>query len=345
MKNASVTSFCTITLSLAACVETSGPLAPKIMKQASLSSVNAPTVVVYSNFGSGMAFDSNPFHGWGVNGFLSVGTGQQTISQRFTPSSDHAFASASVALSYFSGPMAIRVFLQSDTLGRPGAVLEQLPLVLGSNTAVYGVSSTLSPVLQGGVPYWLTIAAGADGVIAGWNWNSTGDVSTGTFAATQGGGPSGPWGVQSGLTRGAFEIKGRALGPRGVILHQASGGGTVIWPNGQRVTYGINAREFADGSVRGELLFHEHGSLGQFKGSVRCLTVVGNRAHLTGDITQSPPTFSFRHFAIGLEDNGEGDNARGPDRISSLLLLEPGLSSCRQSFPAVDWTHGNAQVR
>ena len=346
MKNNSFTLLCGLTLVVTACVNFPEPMAPKVRAEAELASVHDQSIVVYTNFGAGMTFDANPFHGWGINGFLGPGIGQSVISQRFTPASTVTFSTASVALAYFSGPTAIRVFLQSDDLGKPGNVIEQISLnLIGSIPRVYTVSSTLSPVLYRGTPYWLTVAAGGNGVVAGWNWNSTGDISSFTFASNQAGGPSGPWGISSGLTRSAFEITGLALPQRGAILHQASGGGTVIWVNGQKVTYGINARQFADGSVQGELLFQEHGTLGHVKGTVTCLTIVGNRAYLTGNITQAPPALNFPHFAIGLEDNGEGVKATGPDRISSLILLPQGWPSCYQSFPVTDWTHGNAQVR
>ena len=50
-------------------------------------------------------------------------------------------------------------------------------------------------------------------MLAGWNWNSIGDISTGTdFAGTQGGVPAGPWGlIFPGQTRSAFQIDGVPL--------------------------------------------------------------------------------------------------------------------------------------
>src|SRR5437016_331184 len=60
--------------------------------------------------------------------------------------------------------------------------------------------------------------AAADGVLAGWNWNSIGDVSRETLAGTQGGGPAGPWGLSpSPSTRGAFQINGTPLTPQDAI--------------------------------------------------------------------------------------------------------------------------------
>jgi hypothetical protein len=346
MKHLLVAFLPTFALALNACTDMQTPLGPKALSSNGAAAVGPPTTVVYSNFGQGMTFDANPFHGWGINGNLGPSVGQQAISQRFTPSSDYRFATASVALVHFSGPTRIRVILQADSMGKPGPIIEEMGLdITGSLPTIYSANSNLSPTIHNGIPYWLTVAAGASGVIAGWNWNSVGDVSSMTFASTQGGGPNGPWGVSSGVTRSAFQIEGRELPAHGVVIHAASGGGTVIWATNEKVTYGVHVQQMDDGSVKGELLFHQHDNKRQFKGTVTCLIVVGNRAYLSGDLTQVTPPFNFPHFAIGLEDNGEGSNAAAEDRISGLILLPHGWPPCYQSFPVADWTHGNAQVR
>lgn len=163
---------------------------------------------------------------------------------------------------------------------------------------------------------------------------SIGDVSSSNFASTQYGGPNGPGNIADGLTRSAFQIEGRPVRGRGAPVHEASRGGTVLWGNGEIVTYAINARQMADGSVRGELLFHRHGDPLEFQGTVTCVTVIGNRAYLSGDLTRVSPPFNLPHFAIAL------------DRISSLILLPDWWPPCGyQPVPATDWTHGNAQVR
>src|SRR5262249_32836986 len=131
--------------------------------------------------------------------------------------------------------------------------------------------------------------------------------------------------------------------------HQASGGGTVVWEStgdvDSTMTYAVNARLMADGSVSGELLYNRHGDAQHIKGTVTCLLVVENRAYITGDISQARPGVNAPRFAVALEDNGEGNNATSPDRVSAVIFLPGGGASCYRYFPTVDWTNGNAQVR
>jgi hypothetical protein len=131
--------------------------------------------------------------------------------------------------------------------------------------------------------------------------------------------------------------------PNGVI-HHASGGGTVDWFTGQKVTYGIAANQKADGTVEGQLLFNWHGGNQRFKGRVTCLNVVGNRAYLSGELTQTTPPFDYPYFAIGLEDNDDKGSTATADRVSGMILLATDLR-CYPSFPIADWTHGNVQIR
>ena len=158
-----------------------------------------------------MAFDANPLHGWTINGFLGPGIGQQAIAHQFTPAATRTFTGAQVALTLFSGPGNVSVFLQADSNGLPGPVLEQIDLTgLTVAPTIFAATSVLRPQLHGGTPYWLTVVAGGPGVLAGWDWNSIGDSSTASnFATTQGGSPAGPWGLNpAGVTRSAFQING-----------------------------------------------------------------------------------------------------------------------------------------
>ena len=169
----------------------------------------ALSTIVYSNFGPQWTFDTNPLHGWTINGFISSSVGQQAISQQFTPSGSYIFSDAEVAVSSFQGLNSIVVYLQADAGGRPGAVLEQINVTgLTSGPTIIQAGSVLHTELHDGTPYWLTVVAGGPGVIAGWNWNSIGDSSSTTFASTQGGSPAGPWGIGLLSTRSAFQING-----------------------------------------------------------------------------------------------------------------------------------------
>jgi len=161
-----------------------------------------------------MAFDTNPFHAWTINGFLGPNIGQQAIAHQFTPAATETFTGAQIALTLVSGPGSVTVFLQADSNGLPGPVLEQINLTgLTGVPTIFAATSVLRPQLQSGTPYWLTVVAGGPGVLAGWNWNFVGDSSTGSnFAGTQGGSPAGPWGLSfPDLTRSAFQINGIAI--------------------------------------------------------------------------------------------------------------------------------------
>ena len=218
MKYTKLTFLPALALGFSACAEHPDVVAPNAQLRSDFT-VSPPVAVIYSNFGPGMAFDADPSHGWTINGFLGPGIGQQAIAQQFTPSADYAFSAAEVALVLLSGPNSIRVLLQADASGLPGGVVEEIRVGgLAPTPSVITATSELSPLLRGGTPYWLTVAAGADGVLAGWNWNSIGDVSRETLAGTQGGGPAGPWGLSpSPSTRGAFQINGTPLPPQDAI--------------------------------------------------------------------------------------------------------------------------------
>ncbi len=161
---------------------------------------------IYSNFGPGKAFDADPFHGWAING------GESAVANQFIPNATDTFESAEVALTLFFGTGGVDVFLQADSGGLPGPVLEQISLSgVTATPTVFKATSVLHPQLQVGTPYWLTIVARGAGVIAGWNWNSTGDTNNGTnFASTLGGSSAGPWGLDPhpGIPRSVFQING-----------------------------------------------------------------------------------------------------------------------------------------
>lgn len=169
-------------------------------------------IVLYSNFGQNMAYDTNPYHAWTINGYGSSppAGGQQVISNQFTPSSTENFLSAQVGLSAWSAG-SINVVLQEDNNGLPGAIIETIPITLTSYTAaIYEAVSVLVPTLQAGTRYWLTVvAAGSESVIAGWQWNSIADIGTSNTAGNQDGSPLGLWGINPyPVTRGVFQING-----------------------------------------------------------------------------------------------------------------------------------------
>ena len=329
---------------LLACADVQQPSAPKDVGQerAAVDRAPSPIKIIYSNFGPGMTFDHQS--AWGINGPNFF---QEAVSQQFfTAPGTFALAQAKVALAR-STNAGIRIIVQADSLGKPGRFIEELSFdPIASTPSVYVANSVLSPVLDDSL-YWLTVAEAGAGLVAAWNQNAIGDVLSTNFAFTINAGPEGPWvviGFIPGQKRAAFEIDGRLVPIHGAVVHQATGGGTVLW-GPEKVTYGITAEQMVDGSVSGHLLWLRESDHFQYRGTVTCLTVVGNRAFISGEVTQ-PDAAHFPYFAIALEDNGEGEHATMPDRVSSLYPLTV-APSCGQRFPvpAADWTNGNVQVR
>ena len=331
---------------LLACADVQQPIAPNDFDQgrAAFDRLPSPITIIYSNFGPGMTFDHQ--FAWGINGPNPFG--QQAVSQKFfTAPGTFVLAQAKVALARPTNT-GIRIIVQADSLGKPGRFIEELAFdPIASTPTVYVANSVLSPVLRDSL-YWLTVAEAGIGLVAAWNQNVMNDVMSTNFAfSINNAGPEGPWvviGFAPNLKRGAFEIDGRLAPIHGAVVHQASGGGTVIWGS-EKVTYGITAQQMVDGSVSGHLQWLRESDHFQYRGTVTCLTVVGNRAFILGEATQ-PDAAHFPYFAIALEDNGEGEHTTMPDRVSSLNLL-PVAPSCGQRFPVpvVDWTNGNVQVR
>jgi hypothetical protein len=177
--------------------------------------------ILFSNLAPGLAFDSDPFGGWTINGFFDVHTGQQAVAEQFTPSKTAVFTSARVPLTQFAGPSGLSVFLFEDHRGLPGVVLESLDVGdVSAEPSLYILVSADGPTLQAEQSYWLGVIASEPGVLAGWNWNSIGDVSDGTnHVSTQGGAPTGPWFLIEGERRSAFEVRGSVVPePSSVLL-------------------------------------------------------------------------------------------------------------------------------
>lgn len=206
-----VVGIAAVAIALAGCRDVPQPLAPSEPSMSVGSTGSSTWPLIYRNFVPDFGFNANPYAGWTINGFLSPTTGQAAIAQRVTPGSDVALREVRVAVTHFAGTDSLRVHVQRDSAGLPGPVLETIPLGGFSPLApaVALARSKVLPVLPKGVPVWISLTASGPGVIAGWNFNSAGDVAlSGSMASTQGGSSNGPWSITNGLTRGAFQLNG-----------------------------------------------------------------------------------------------------------------------------------------
>lgn len=354
----------TLPLAFAACMDVQSPTTPRSAApnqpviSAAAAALGDQSKAIYSNFGPRLTFDSLAEHAWTIK-YTGPDPGIQIVSQQFTPTRDDFFGAARVALTNVSGPGLIEVLLHIDDQGLPGAIIDQMWIeALNPSPAVYVATSTSFPPLQAGAHYWLTVLPTGVDAQVGWNWNVVGDLSSTNFVLIQ---PE-SWSIVPNQIRGAFQIDGRQPHAQGPVVHDVSGGGTMPfeWEEGvEKITYTVTAQQMADGSAKGEMLFRAHDLRIQLKGRVTCLAVVNNHAYLSGVLTQSNLPFEASHFALALEDNGEGSSATGPDRVTIPLLYgyyersigadndvlavrRPCMGSSAQ---LLEWANGNVQVR
>ena len=151
----------------------------------------------------------------------------------------------------------------------------------------------------------------------------------------------------SGLAHAKCQWKASlSVVPGKAPVNQVSAGGTVDWPAG-RVTYGINAQISAADAVKGQLQFHGRDVDISGHGTLTCMYVEDNTAFLGGEWTSSTDeNLVGTEFLVGVQDNGEGSNATGPDQISSISIYTT-ASNCLNGWtiPFMDWTNGNVQLK
>lgn len=129
-----------------------------------------------------------------------------------------------------------------------------------------------------------------------------------------------------------------------VPVHWASGGGTIDWGTSGRVTYGFNAAVDMAGNAGGALQFNWRDGDRKWHGAIDCLSVDGNQAYMSGELTSGPDAGAF--FIFSVEDNGEGANATGPDLIS-VIRVRPTPRNCHGPYqaPFREWTNGDVRIR
>ena len=169
---------------------------------------NGGTITIYTNLDSSDGF--NTAQGWVVDG---GSVADQVIANAFTPSETITLADAQLALGSILGLSSMSVYLESNVSGAPGTVLASLTqqgTIGGFPGGLVDYTCAACPVLQAGTEYWLVAQESDPDTVVAWGWNDIGDISTGNFVYNDAGSISGPWQVDLGDSRGAFEVQGTA---------------------------------------------------------------------------------------------------------------------------------------
>lgn len=165
------------------------------------------------------------------------------------------------------------------------------------------------------------------------------------------------------LLTGTIALAGCEGGPVAVESHVSSldgpmfshaGNGVTARANGQGIlalpssrSFAFNAVQQRDGSVEGHTTLQNHTADIRIHTRIECLSVQGNRAVLTGYITESTiEGYPGRYTLVVVEDNGEGNAV---DRMSFQYVYPPGVNfSCQgvpaTGFPMIPVEKGNIQV-
>lgn len=158
----------------------------------------ATSMTIYSNFGPGMSFDTNPADSYFVTGSSFPSTcppsnpscvTAEALGVQFTPSANYTFDEAQIAVFLASGTNSLGVYLEQDLNGMPGSIISEFevsnqmtssPAVLTVGQGQAGVTlvqGSFDPDLNAGTPYWLVLAAGAPDTEAAWSCSQMAGVT------------------------------------------------------------------------------------------------------------------------------------------------------------------------
>lgn len=166
---------------------------------------------IFSNFGPGMTFDT-------TTGYALGPAPGQVVAVGFIPKAEFKFTDARFAVGFVFGSVPFEAFLETDSGGMPGSIIDTLNLAgtIGNFPpgSVVTYDSSASPLLASGASYWLVLVETDPGTQVEWNLNSSGDLSaSANFAFNESGDPTGPWSVAPpGFARTAFQVDGAPIG-------------------------------------------------------------------------------------------------------------------------------------
>ena len=163
--------------------------------------------VIVNTFGPGDSYS--------VGAGYTIGLSPDMFVQgdAFTPGSTVTLGKIELAVGLVSGSNELDVWLMSDAVGQPDAIIESFHFsgamgAFGNLNPLLSANSTLHPVLTGGTQYWLIASAPEAGTWAAWNENTIGAL--GLHAERSSAGPS--WDVHPDQTLGVFRVSSLETG-------------------------------------------------------------------------------------------------------------------------------------
>ncbi len=169
---------------------------------------------LFSNFGSpGQTYNVTQGYGVGPAGVNVV------LAMPFVTSETATLTNAMLALFDVGPSAAVNVFIESDSGGQPGAILDTLTTAgtLSGTPAILTYTCSTCSQLVGGTEYFL-VAQNTTADLAGWNWWNS---ETGPVFFNSTGSNTGPWGSTDTQAISAFEVNGTPSGvpePASVML-------------------------------------------------------------------------------------------------------------------------------
>src|SRR5215469_3580326 len=151
------------------------------------SEVRLRADVIFTNFGSGQSF--NTANSWDV-GTFAPGL-NQAVAFSFAPTETATLTDAMLALVQFAGTGAVSVYVESNSGGQPGTILDSLTQVgsVPASPALVEFTCVTCSVLQSGTPYWLVAVQSDPTTLDGWSWALS---ETGSWYFNDAGSSTGP---------------------------------------------------------------------------------------------------------------------------------------------------------
>ena len=178
-----------------------------------LFGASARADTLFTNFAPGPVYSGVSW--WDVGAV--PGTPPQANAFPFVPTTTGAVTGADLALGGGNGTAPLNVFIESNSGGAPGSILDTFtqtgayPIYPGTSVVGFNCSGTCTP-LNAGTTYWIVATATNPANLSYWMYNTIGDSGAWFFNTTNS--PTGPWSpATTGFTFSAFDVTGVAATP------------------------------------------------------------------------------------------------------------------------------------